>query len=179
MEQGPLTLDKWVKFQRDYEYWRAKLDEVSEVEEQALIFKQLNAQYQREVLQEQQKRAQYSHWVKIQGMGRHSMDDMRRELMRWTNGKIVSIERNIQTYLVECQTEEAQDKVIKKFHRKEINGETIHAKKMERKLPIKEVFELIAQKLRVEEKLKLLQGSNTPKESEKSPPTHHSNEHTN
>lgn len=119
---GPLTLEKWSVFYREYQLRRDRVEERTPQEEYKLLMRSLPLEWQKKVLREEAKLAENKFLVRLTGIGQQTARTLHARLEEATDATIQDIQLIPQGAIVHCSSAHTQQKVLN------LNGFTFNNK---------------------------------------------------
>ena len=153
----PLTLEKWKKFEREFELRRGRVNDWTPTEEYDLIFGQLPENYQLIVSREENKKKRDQFWVKLTNLMGVGVLELQMELSELLDGKVKTVEEVPKGFLIDCGEDRLKRRLLG-MDGFEINGQKIRVTRAERKLRGSEIFSLVGEDLRIRDEVKRKRG---------------------
>ena len=157
----PLTLEKWRKFQRDFELRKGRVLDWTEVEEYDLIYSQLPEEHQVKISREENKRRKDQFWVKLTNLVGVGADDIQEEFSEILGGRIGRVEEVPKGFLVECGSERIKRRFLG-MDSMEVNGHALRVTRVEKKLRGVEIFDLVGEELKIRDEIKKKREESVP-----------------
>ena len=152
LQEGALTLEKWLNFQREFQLKRDRVEERTPQEEYKLLMRSLPKEWQKKVLEEEAKRGKHQWLVRMTNIPNKPPRLLKHLIESALNLDLQHVISIPQGALIHCPDANSQTKVLR-LAGHSLDGHLVKCSRVDPTLDGDQLAEFILQKLLTEQKL--------------------------
>jgi hypothetical protein len=152
LEGQELTLQRWRVFKSEFLLKRSRIDDFPEAEEHMLIFRQTPEKWQRVIINEKEKSKKRHNWIKFESFPGLRNDDIVATIEQAVGARFTQLKMTPRGVMADCTSVRIQNAVLD-LNNWNIGGHPLRVMRVEPELSTEEIFDVVEEKLRVEEEL--------------------------